>query len=75
MLHLLIHATLTNPCYTYLSMLKLLINSKTHEQAPLANKPLCFYTALIEYCAANVTKAAMDKYMPGNMILPLELTK
>lgn len=32
---------------------KVLINSKTHVSATLANKPLCFYVALLEYCALN----------------------
>ena len=47
---------------------KLLINSRTHTSVPLANKPLCFYTALIEYCMAQP-----DVLLNQNKELPDEL--
>ncbi|KPV96428.1 hypothetical protein AN214_01523 [Pseudoalteromonas sp. P1-9] len=47
---------------------KLLINSRTHTSVPLANKPLCFYTALIEYCIAQP-----DVLLNQNKELPDEL--
>ncbi|MFH6951971.1 hypothetical protein ACHSBP_02495 [Pseudoalteromonas sp. XMcav1-K] len=47
---------------------KLLINSRTHTSVPLANKPLCFYTALIEYCMAEP-----DVLLNQNKELPDEL--
>ncbi|WP_100915038.1 hypothetical protein [Pseudoalteromonas spongiae] len=47
---------------------KLLINSRTHTSVPLANKPLCFYTALIEYCMAQP-----DVLLNQNKELPNEL--
>lgn len=47
---------------------KLLINSRTHASVPLANKPLCFFTALIEYCVSHP-----DVLLNQNKDLPDEL--
>lgn len=47
---------------------KLLINSRTHASVPLANKPLCFFTALIEYCVLHP-----DVLLNQNKDLPEEL--
>jgi hypothetical protein len=47
---------------------KLLINSRTHATVPLANKPLCFFTALIEYCVLHP-----DVLLNQNKDLPEEL--
>lgn len=47
---------------------KLLINSRTHATVPLANKPLCFFTALIEYCVLHP-----DVLLNQNKDLPDEL--
>lgn len=48
---------------------KVLINSKTHISAPLANKPLCFYVALIEYCVLNPgVKLNQNKDVPDELL-------
>ncbi|WP_372767413.1 hypothetical protein [Pseudoalteromonas sp.] len=47
---------------------KLLINSRTHASVPLANKPLCFFTALIDYCLLHP-----DVLLNQNKDLPDEL--
>lgn len=47
---------------------KCLINSVTQVSVPLANKPLCFYTALIEFCIED-----KDTILNQNKALPEHL--
>lgn len=47
---------------------KQLINFHTEKAVPLANKPLCFYAALVEYCLSNP-----DKTLNQHKDLPLEM--
>ena len=49
---------------------KVLINSETNVTIPLANKPLCFYVALTEFCTLN-----KDIVLNQNKDLPDELTE
>lgn len=49
---------------------KVLINSLTQKSVPLANKPLCFYTALIEFCITD-----KETTLNQNKELPDELAK
>jgi len=48
---------------------KIIINSETKIATPLANKPLCFYIALTEFCTLN-----KDMILNQNKDLPAELT-
>jgi len=49
---------------------KVMINSETHLSIPLANKPLCFYVALTEFCTTN-----KEITLNQNKDLPPELTE
>lgn len=49
---------------------KVLINSESKVTIPLANKPLCFYVALTEFCTLN-----KDVVLNQNKDLPVELTE
>ncbi|PAJ76162.1 hypothetical protein CJF42_01400 [Pseudoalteromonas sp. NBT06-2] len=48
---------------------KVISNSKTQSAIPLANKPLCFYVALTEFCTTN-----KEVILNQNKDLPIELT-
>lgn len=47
---------------------KQLINFQTEKSVPLANKPLCFYAALVEYCVSNPGET-----LNQNKDLPVEM--
>lgn len=49
---------------------KVIINSETKVKTPLANKPLCFYVALSEFCTTN-----KEIVLNQNKDLPIELTE
>lgn len=49
---------------------KVLINHKTNKAIALANKPLCFYAALLEYCVLNP-----DSQLNPNKDLPEDLSR
>ena len=49
---------------------KTLVNSITELAVPLANKPLCFYIALLEYCLNN-----KDVTLNQNKDVPIELVE
>jgi len=58
-----------DPCVLKIDLKqKVLLNPMTGKQVPLANKPLCFYTGLVEYC----TKYPNENLNP-NKDLPDEL--
>ena len=58
-----------DPCLLKIDLKqKALLNPMTGKQVPLANKPLCFYTGLVEYC----TKYPTESLNP-NKELPDEL--
>lgn len=48
---------------------KCLLNSTTGVQVPLANKPLCFYTALVEFCIEDKeTVLNQNKDLPDDLL-------
>ena len=49
---------------------KTLVNSITEQAVPLANKPLCFYIALLEYCLNN-----KEITLNQNKDVPIELVE
>lgn len=49
---------------------KLLVNPKTNKTTELSNKPLCFYSALVDYCLANPDcKLSSNKQLPEEFLV------
>lgn len=49
---------------------KVLVNPKTNKTTELSNKPLCFYSALVDYCLANPDcKLSSNKPLPEEFLL------
>lgn len=49
---------------------KTIVNPKTNREIELSNKPLCFYSALVEYCLANPDcKLSSNKDLPEEFLM------